>query len=393
MLFPFAALSQQSSMESAPASPAPTQVQQTPAPTSLFSLSLSKRHPGLPLKPPTTPGCYTFTPSAANAAGGQWEQAPCLSPEEARRLPRPLQGGDVVGLPGIQSQRAPIHFREFPKKVAGWGLFGFEQASITVMLAQGSLAGETDSKTSTQAFSIQLNTNGFNAACHGSNPLPAGATASPCIPNDEVGVQFMYQTHDFGTSTDALCIWNVDISKQYYYLPETWQSCASVPAATAGWTPGQSVTLVASVDPATHTISLTGSFPWTPKTVTVTAPDWFGLCWTAGGVLSGECSWDEAVGGILGYGDESTANFGPIGIQTTISTQQQPVFASPEYLEASGNSIYLSHTSGTSNAPGSYRAHTMEQNNLSLWYSVGLPKTSCSGAICTFFYAATNVHP
>jgi hypothetical protein len=385
ILFPFAAMSQQNSTESTPSS----STAQTLERQSLLSLMLGQRHPGIPLRPPTSPGCYTFTPDATNAAAGKWEQAPCLSPEEARRVPHPLEGGSGVGLPGIQSQVLPIFSnggRFGFNGIVGFASAGFQESSITVQLTPGtSLAGETDSINGAGNFSIQLNTNGFNSTCHSSNLLPPGATQSPCTPNDAGWVQFTYQTFGFGTSSsDVMCIWNVDLTNKYYYPPETWQNCSPVPKAE-GWKSGDSVILIAFVDPATHVISLIGSFPWSPMVVTANTPDWFGLCWTAGAVEN-RCSWDEAVGGMLGRSGGSTANFGPkTGIQTTIVTQSPTV-------PYGGGSIYLNTSSGVSNAPGNWLAYTLEQNNLSMYY-FALPTTVCSGTLCTFSYLATNVQP
>ena len=350
--------------------------------------ALSKLPLRLPLEPPTVPGCYTYMPgTATNPAAKEWQPVPCLSPEETKRVPHLLEGGASPGLPGIQSQVEPILVGNGRfTHLAGFSSAGLQAASISLKLVPGTALNEKDSATGQESFSIQLNTNGFNITCNSSNPLPPGAAfLSPCIPNDEGWVQFSYQTSNFGTSTDdVMCIWNVDLTQQYYYSPQTWHSCAHIQQAK-GWPPGQMISLNAWVEPKSHLIFLTGTYPWFSGMWLVMTPDWFGLC-SSSGAVADSCSWDEAVGGVLGYANGSTANFGPgTGIETTIAVQSP---SGP----FGGSSIIADDATGVSNAPGHWLAWTDEQNNLSLYY-LQLPTTGCSGSICTFSAKSSNVPP
>ncbi|HXW71374.1 MAG TPA: hypothetical protein VEK34_08040 [Methylocella sp.] len=347
-------------------------------------MPLSKLRGRVSSLPPPVPGCYTFRRGEAT----RWEEVPCLSPEEASRIPHLQEGGAFPGLPGIQTQFEPIiggGTGGLTPHITGFAAAGLQGGAVEVQL--GSNLNETDSALGVTAFSVQLNTNGFSATCQSVAPNPPGLgpqSFSPCITGDEGWVQFTYQTSDFGKSNDAICIWNVDLTKQYYYPPNTWQRCQPVGKAGA-WPVGQSIELFGGVDTTSHTLTLLAFLPWLDTVASVVNYDWFSLCWTPG-ALSAQCSWDQVVGGILGWGNGSNAVFGPgsyIGTTVTAQSSFQPF---------GGVSVLDSGTSGVSNAPGHYTAYTVETNNLTLYYFV-LPTPFCSQSECSVTFNASNVPP
>jgi hypothetical protein len=305
-------------------------------------------------RPPAAPGCYTYTPNAGPSA---WKVAPCLSPAEASRIPHLITGGGV-GTLGIG----------YPAKS-----FGLQASTLSEQFPDPGNWTVTDSATGKTAFSIQLNTNTFNATCHSSNHLPLGLKAnqpSPCVSGDNAWVQFTFQTSNWGKSIDNICIWNVDLTKQYYYDPFTWQNCQQVGKA-GFWPANKAISLTGYIDHVAHNVDLIAELPWLTTTYSIVTPDWYGLCWTAG-IVGTQCPWNQVSGSIYGLGNGSVANFGPnTFLQTTI---QSSVF------------------SGQNNGVTVNAGVTLESNNLTAWY-FGNPATSCTAFVCTLTYDSSNIKP
>jgi hypothetical protein len=305
-------------------------------------------------RPPAAVGCYTYS---ANAGGAhQWITVPCLSPQEAARIPHLGSGGNF-GTAGISSTSA----------------LGIQSGNVAVQFPPGNWS-LTDSGTGKTSFSVQMNTNGFNAVCQSSNPLPPSANgASSCVNGDDGWVQFTYQTAAFGASQDNICIWNVDITKQYYNAPKTWQSCLGVGKA-GFWPANVPMVLSGSIDVTHHLITLTAALPWSTEWVSVVSPDWFSLCWSGGS----QCSWTQISGTIYGYGNGSIATFGP---NTQVQTSEQTVtFANSN----NGADVYLGGQFG-----GTF---TLESNNLTPYY-FALPNTACKNSVCNVTFNSSDVPP
>ena len=230
-----------------------------------------------------------------------------------------------------------------------------------------------NSSTNKRSFSVQLNTNGLTIACRSSNPNPPGYSSkgSPCTGGDLGVVQFTYQSDD-ASNTSAICIWNVDVTKQLYYPPQTWQQCVNVPRLTT-WPAGSLLRLFGDVDPTSHQLSLIAEVPWSKDPILVIAPDWFGLCWTAG-ELTKQCAWSQASGTMLGYGVGSQANFGPkAAIMTTVTTMT--------------NLLSNSINKGSSITSGGSSAATLETNNLFDDYFV-FPSANCWEYFCSLTWVS-----
>jgi hypothetical protein len=309
-------------------------------------------------EPPGAVGCFTYI-------RGRWKRVACLTPEELRRVPRPNIGG-AFGSLGIGSPLTSA----LSSAISG----GF-------VSVQGAASFPTDSKTGKNAFSVQLNTNGFNALCNSSNPLPPGFAAtflnsrlrSPCVNKDTAALQFTYQTAKYGISHDLICIWNVDVTKQYYYSPGTWQACTDV--GKAGFWPASSVlTISGQVNATNHQITLIAGLPWSTEWQSVVTPDWFGLCWSRGALPGTQCPWRQISGTVYGLGNGSTANFPANSTVTTVLKSQ--TFVAPN----TGTSITAGGTSGG--------VSTKESNNLTQWLFAP-PITTCAGVNCQMTYSAS----
>ncbi len=357
LIFSFAARAQETEKPPSTLNTRPTTVLAEPAgPAKTDTVQIPKRptltHIATVPKPPPTVGCYTYS---ANAAGArQWQTVPCLSPEEASRIPH-LGTGGKFGTPGLS------------------GALGIQSGNLSVQFAPGNWQ-VTDSGTGKTAFSVQMNTNGFSAVCQSSNPLPPFAVfKSPCINGDTGWVQFTYQTSDWGRSADSICIWNVDITKQYYTFPQTWLSCLAVGKA-GFWGINQALVLNGWVDVTHHVITLTAILPWSGDWKAVVSPDWFSLCWNG----SQQCSWTQVSGTIYGAGNGSTANFGP---NTQLQTSLESLtFSAPN----NDTSAYLAGQFGGTS--------TAESNNLTPYY-FALPTPSCNGGYCSVTYNTSNIPP
>ena len=304
-------------------------------------------------EPPGAVGCFTYT-------GGKWKRVACLTPAELKRVPRPNVGGAFgsfgVGSPLTSALSSAL-----------------SEGTVSV---QGGVDDATDSQTGKNAFSVQLNTNGFNTLCHSSNPLPPGYpllpllnSRTPLCTNKDIGwVQFTYQTRNYGRSHDFICIWNVDITKKYYYSPTTWQSCADV--GKAGFWPANSPLMIGGqVNPATDQITLMAGLPWSTEWQSVVTPDWFSLCWTRSALLGTQCPWRQISGTVYGLGNSSTAIFPANSTVTTLL--EFMMFLAPN----TGATITAGGTSGG--------IFTLESNNL----TVGLfapPFTGCAGVNCKY---------
>lgn len=303
--------------------------------------------------PPGAVGCFTYI-------RGKWKRVACLTPEELKRVPPPNIGGSV-GSPGIGS---------FLSSALSSALSG---GFVSV---QGAVSFATDSKTGKNAFSVQLNTNGFNTLCHTSNPLPPGAAApSSCANKDTGWVQFTYQTTNYAIAKDdVICIWNMDVTRRIFYAPGTWQNCTKVGRA-GFWPASNALTISGQVNPTNHQITLIAGLPWSTEWQSVVTPDWFSLCWARNALPGTQCPWRQISGTVYGLGNGSTANFPTNSTVTTVLKSQ--TFVAPN----TGTLLTATNASG--------RASTAESNNLNQW-PFALPITTCTGVRCQMTYSASS---
>jgi hypothetical protein len=228
-------------------------------------------------KLPSVEGCYTL--SKANA----WTKGTCLDPEFVRtHYPHPELE------PGVQFNAAPSAGTISPMPVTG--------GAIDVGLT--SMASEDDPTWGKGYFSVQLNTNAFNDA---SNHLAA--------------VQFvdMHSQPTATTSSDLVCIWNVDITAQTY--PNTCHTVITGRAARSQ----DFVAVQAYQDfQSTGYLKMVFQLSWDSQSGTygVVSPDLNGLTKT----VNKHGNWNELTGSILGYGNGSKANFTKTQLWIAIDT-------------------------------------------------------------------------
>jgi hypothetical protein len=234
-----------------------------------------------------------------------------------------------------------------------------------------------------------LNTNLFPATCHSSNPalppLPPTYIPGTCVPGDTAAVQFTYQTFNAG-QTSVICVWNVDVTQQWYFIPQTWLGCLNV-ASPARWI-DSTLNVSGSVDFTNHRLTAIVALPWTTEWDSVVAPDWYGLCWTPG-PAGPNCAWKQTSGTILGAGGGSLATFTPVtSVQTVVEAKAACQSTGCNPVDLPRISVANPYKGATSTGYG-----TVETNNLSTYYLGPLPSTACSGIACTLTYTASTTPP
>jgi hypothetical protein len=141
----------------------------------------------LPL-PPARVGCHVFSE-------GAWREIPCASPEETRRLRRPIALSIQDKQRWVRVGRDKFYPVTLPMRL---GAIDIELLSdptlgtVTDVLTPGGCPGVTTTTSTANSFSIQLNTNTFTTSYRGTG-----------------WVQFVYQT--IPGSGDYLCVWKVDV--------------------------------------------------------------------------------------------------------------------------------------------------------------------------------------
>jgi len=147
------------------------------------------KEPSLPM-PPARVGCHVFSE-------GAWREIPCASPEETRRLRRPIALSIKDGQRWVRvGGKGRIYPFTLPLRL---GAIDIELLSdptlgtVTDVLTPGGCPGVTTTTSTANSFSIQLNTNTFTTSYSGTG-----------------WVQFVYQTATPG-SVEALCVWKIDI--------------------------------------------------------------------------------------------------------------------------------------------------------------------------------------
>jgi hypothetical protein len=335
-----------------------------------------------PPPPPAVIGCYRYRTEGENLEPARWVKVACLSRAELLKVPHPTLGGNA-GAPGIQSQPTALTF-------GGSETSGLAGGSVTVSLTGGS-GSMNDSQFGTYAFSVQLNTNLFSATCHSSvyaalSALLAAVGGQNCIPGDNAAVQFTYQTWN-KTKTSVICVWNVDVTQQWYTFPQTWQECQNV-ARPGFWIANQPLNVSGNVNFQNHLLTTIVALPWTTEWDSVVAPDWLGLCW-APGQLGPQCAWNQTSGTILGAGNGSQVNFSSNSfVQTIVGASAACVSNGCKPGVVPFISIANPYNGAEANGQG-----TVESNNLSTYYFGGLPPAVCSGIACTLTYIASASQP
>jgi hypothetical protein len=182
-----------------------------------------------------------------------------------------------------------------------------------------------DSGTGRDSFSVQLNTNGFTTNC------PMGS--NNCVAGDTGWVQFTYQADPgpsfnpfgWGGGASALCIWNVDVTKQNYN-----NACTGIPAPFGGnsWAPGAVFEILGGE--FKQNVFVIGCWPWASSSVqcnSVVTPDTLGLCWNP----ASQCAWQQVSGSLLGLGNGSAATFPP-GVTMVTSIAAASCVPPPSYV-------------------------------------------------------------
>ncbi len=268
---------------------------QTPEPTVSGGPLGAPRIPSQWASPPPAPavvGCYTL-PRQGSAAleAPRWEKVACLSPQQLLKVPHPTMGSGV-GVPGILSQPT---FLGSPRRFATAGL---GNGSLTVTPAGN--WSVVDSVAGSGAYSVQLNTNPFAVTCHTSEfptiSVALAALGGRCVPGDVAAVQFTYATFNSGQAS-LICVWNVDVTQKWFFIPQTWLACQNVPRP-GFWQPGSSLNISGNVNFTSHLLTTTVALPWTTEWDAVVSPDWYALCW-APGPVGPQCAWNQDSGTIL----------------------------------------------------------------------------------------------
>ena len=212
--------------------------------------------------PPRKQGCYLYS-------SDRWVSSPCLSSATVRRQgppPRVAVGGAP---PGITFAGA-----------RGSGSTALDGSYAFDLGINSSAGSETDTRSGSNAWSVQDNTNFFK----GNN----GHTD---------WVQFVFQY--FGSGTPQTCIWQIDVTvarathNKSGYNPTGCYSMSAGPETVWGWDFHNSGLPLLGVETLTISGQMQASV-W---------PDIFGL-------HNGK-NWNSASGGILGAGGGSKAVFSP----------------------------------------------------------------------------------
>jgi hypothetical protein len=366
----------------------------------------------VPPAPPSTVGCYAYDANPADGSSPQWSSVACLPAQAIASLPHPNIGGiTVYGIDGIDGPcvgpcgsnvnslvtTAAVSFT-FADYCPGSGPCSFLSP----------LYAATDTNTGRNSFSVQLNSDYFNVTCH--------SNQGNCTPGDIGVVQFSYQADTgwldlFGSS--ALCVWN-NASTPNPTMPATWRYsswCAGVPSiygADVPWTTGTGqIPLQITGGAANQSLWVMACLPWVSgapgKCWSAVAPDVLGLCWDP---ASGQCSWQNASGSILGYGGGSTVQF-PTGVTmftSVVATACNPPasyvppfhpFPPPgiEFMPSALSPLQCPAPSGFNNSNGGPvgTAVTVEMNNLTP--AVSSPSSlvqACDEGTCWITYSASD---
>jgi len=227
-------------------------------------------------KLPSVAGCYHLGKTNA------WEKDTCLTPEYVKaHYPHPELE------PGVEFAQA-AGAKTSPIPVTG--------GAIDVGLQ--SIGSENDPTYGKGYFSVQLNTNAFTDSSGHSS-----------------ATQFvdMHSQPTATTSSDLVCIWNVDITAQQY--PNTCHPELSGRAVRSG----DFVAVQGYQDfQQAGYLKMVFQLSWDSQNGTygVVAPDTYGLTKT----VNGKGNWNELTGSILGYGNGSTANFTKTTLWVAIDT-------------------------------------------------------------------------
>jgi hypothetical protein len=242
------------------------------APPSLISAHVP---PPLPAPPATSEtGCFQYTPNG-------WQGTPCATDDFIdSHFPHPDAQLTVTSSAG-----PPLVYGQLAATI------------LNVASEQDALGGNTVPN----AFSIQNNTNQWTV------PKTAGSGAG-----DSAAAQFTIQSNG---STTAICIWQVDVTKQQY--PKTCVSASQQRAG--GLQPSDFGNLAASIT-ADGKLALVAQLSWVPPgqpniyAVKPPANDMFGL---AG-------NWTQVSGGLLGLGNGSQAQLTNAQAVTEIAASTCP---------------------------------------------------------------------
>lgn len=206
-------------------------------------------------RPPGAPGCYRYAPR------GGWARRQCESKEYVlSHYPRPgsLQGiqlGEKVSLGPTSTVWSPI----------GPPL---QDSTLVVDPIDNQIVGESDSKKGSDAYSLQINTNGFE----GNN-------------SNADWVQFVDQVTS--AASNNVCVWQIDLNTGSY--DPTCGGYSGEVFYMEGYSYGGLLGVAVSGMPLTHTATA------------VVTPDIYGL--------GSGYDWNETSGGILGFGNGSEAVF------------------------------------------------------------------------------------
>ena len=258
------------------------------------------KSPSLPM-PPAKVGCHVFSE-------GAWHEIPCASPEETRKLRRPIA---LSIQDGRRVVRVGNRFYPFtlPLKL---GAIDIEllsdptRGTVTDILTPGACAGVTATTQTANSFSIQLNTNNFTTSYSGTG-----------------WVQFVYQTAP--GSTDFLCVWKIDIGvanatgnvNGYEPICVNPQSVRTLFGRSAAGSRGQNAEVKGWVhtEGGTNLITAWAQLPWAfPYTYAVTTTDTItgsfrGLSDTKQYPFGLNGRWTQVTGDIYGTGCGSRAVF------------------------------------------------------------------------------------
>jgi hypothetical protein len=339
-------------------------------------------------RPPAIPGCYTLSRIVTKDEAPRWKKAECASPEELSHLPHPTFGGSL-GTPGIQTQSKsfPLLPALFPQHPASFSATpGLANGAASVQFPLQESWTVTDSASGNTSFSVQLNTNIFSATCHSSN-LNFPLFPVPCTNGDFAAVQFTFQTANAGVSQDYVCIWNVDVTKQFYNFPQTWQACVGV-GKMGLWPSTETINISGYVDFENHNIILISGLPWSTEWQTVVTPDWFGLCWTPG-QFGSQCSWNQVSGTILGYAGGSAANFGSgTSVLTIVQASTCSQYTPAPVCNFQPSIFSSAQLQKPNDGVTTLGFGTAETNNLNGVY-LALPTATCGATDCTVSFTGT----
>jgi hypothetical protein len=240
----------------------------------------------LPAPPPPVAGCYQYT-------GSGWESVSCATDSYIdQHFPHP-DAQLTLASPGTPS----LVFGQLWLNVLAVG--SESNAFIASTGAIESSCKSTGSPVPNQ-WSVQSNTNQWRV------PSTAASGAG-----DSAATQFTIQSDG---SESAICIWNIDVTKQDYQN----KSCVVLPQRSGGLQPSDFAQLAATANP-NGTLTLMGQLSWvpsgqTPVFMAVNFADMYGL----------GSNWSEVSGGLLGFGNCSQAQLTDAQVVTQIAASTCP---------------------------------------------------------------------